>query len=62
MVESLAVADKLIPYIRNPARGWGERQILRFGWLMQLYGVDIREGVADMQMLHRVDVDACLTT
>ena len=62
MVESLAVADKLIPYIRNPTRSWGEWQILRFGWLMQLYGVDIREGVADMQMLHRVDVDACLTT
>ena len=29
---------------------------------MQLNRVDIREGVADMQMLHRVDVDACLTT
>ena len=28
MVESLAVADKLIPYIRNPARGRGEWQIL----------------------------------
>ena len=28
MVESLAVADKLISYIRNPARGWGEWQIL----------------------------------
>ena len=29
---------------------------------MQLNRVDIREGVADMQMLHRVDVDARLTT
>lgn len=28
MVESLAVADKLIPYIRNPMRSWGEWQIL----------------------------------
>ena len=28
MVESFAVADKLISYIRNPARGWGEWQIL----------------------------------
>lgn len=29
---------------------------------MQLNRVDIREGVADMQMLHRMDVDARLTT
>ena len=29
---------------------------------MQLHGVDIREGVAEMQMLNRMDVDACLTT
>ena len=28
MVESPAVADKLIPYIGNQARGWGEWQIL----------------------------------
>ena len=29
---------------------------------MQLNRVDIREGVADMQMLYRMDVDARLTT
>ena len=29
---------------------------------MQLNRVDIREGVADMQMLHRMDVNARLTT
>ena len=62
MLEHLTVAEELIPYIRSPTRSWGEWQILRFGWLMQLNRVDIREGVADMQMLHRVDVDARLTT
>ena len=29
---------------------------------MQLNRIDVGEGVADMQMLHRVDVDARLTT
>ena len=29
---------------------------------MQLNRIDVGEGVADMQMLHRMDVDACLTT
>lgn len=29
---------------------------------MQLNRVDIREGVAEVQTLYRVDVDACLTT
>ena len=29
---------------------------------MQLNRVDIREGVAEMQTLHRMDVDARLTT
>ena len=62
MVESPAVADKLISYIRNPTGSWGEWQILRFGWLMQLHGVDIRESVAEVQMLYRMDVDARLTT
>ena len=62
MLEHLAVAEELIPYIRNPTRSWGEWQILRFGWLMQLYGVDIREGVAEMKMLQQMNIDACLTT
>ena len=62
MVESPAVADKLISYIRNPTGSWGEWQILRFGWLMQLHGVDIRESVAEVQTLYRMDVDARLTT
>ena len=29
---------------------------------MQLNRIDVGEGVADMQLLHRMDVDACLTT
>ena len=41
---------------------WGEWQILRFGWLMQLHGVDIRESIAEVQVLYRMDVDARLTT
>ncbi len=53
---------QLILHFRSPTRGWREGQITCLFGLIQLTGIDIREGVAEVQSMNRMHIHTCLKT
>ena len=62
VVEHATVADEIITNIEIPTRGGRERQILGLSGLMELHTIDIREGVGDMELFERMNVDHQFTS
>ena len=62
IIKGSSTTDKLILHIPIPSWRRSQRQILRFRWLMKLYGIDIRETIADMQMRQWMHIHPSLAT